>query len=52
MPLLPGHAAFVYSGEQLMALMPAGVVARPAEIHLNSGGKNHGVAEEGSSVGG
>ena len=41
MPLSPGHAAFVYSGEQLIALMPAGVVARPAEIPPELWRKTH-----------
>ena len=41
MPPTPGHAAFVYSGEQLIALMPAGLVARPADLPPDLWRKTH-----------
>ena len=41
MPPAPGHAAFVYSGEQLIALMQAGMVARPADLPPDLWRKTH-----------
>ena len=42
MPLPQGHAVFVYFGEQLIALLPAGIVARPADIPPELWRKTHG----------
>ena len=36
-----GHAVFVYSGEQLTALIPAGIVTRPADIPPELWRKTH-----------
>ena len=52
MLLPPGHAFFVYSGEQLVTLMPVALWPHQLTYHLNCGEPHTWDAEEGSNVGG